>query len=274
VQEVKAEQAERAAAQAATQSTTQQVPATPQPQQQQPVAPQQLPPAMDETTGSTQVAQTPATPSSIYPEPTKGLGVAAPEPTPSAPVSTPTIDTSSRARKVLAVRVFASLTIAVELYPMYYLISNAIQGQVNVVYAIEILTVLALAIGVFMLKELARFAYVLVAVILLVVPTVDLVKLYRNHPKTTSSSNTAGSQLPSNSQIIAMDEATLRKPDPSLTPQERQISDQGIESQIKRLETPAVVQDTEKYISDYSLVVTALLPLVFLTLRPVKEVFN
>ena len=279
VQEIKAEQAERAeaqAAQAATQSMTQQVIATAQLQQQQPIAPQPDSPVTGEATGSVQVVQTPAATDPIYPEPTKGVGGVSAEPSTPAPVAPPVVAAPLRDSGALIVRATALLIIAINLQPLYSLFANAQSGHISAINAIEVVGVIILAIGIFLLRELARFIYVVFAVILLVVSSVSLTKLYIDHSQTTNTASSANSQLPSNSQLIASDEATIRNSakNTSLTPQERQRIDSAAQSQINRLKAPAVVRDTEDYISDYALIFTAIVPLIILTRPSIKTEFH
>lgn len=266
VQELKATQAEQAAAQ-------------PQPAQTVPAAVQAEPQnmAMTQPVAAAMPSQQPVATQSIYPEPTAGVGVAA-SPVPVASPMTPAAVTPSanNVGRTLTVRVVAGVLILLNLINAYNWYLEHQAGYTSIVNLVEICATIGLLVGIAMLKEIARSIYVFVSALLLVISTIGIIQLYA-HKQIATPSNTPS---PGTAQLRTMYENSLaiaeRNPNP--TPAQKEAEQQTQRDLDNLNVSSSSSSDTslkvKQYLSEGLIVVVAVAPLIILTRPSIKSVFS
>lgn len=274
VQEVRTEQAERASAEASQHQTNIQNPAPHDLQSaatQTPQPPVTSAPTID-AGGSAQTSAPPAATSSIYPDPSKGIGgsVTAPTPTLSPAQAPEPTGNSGLSKRVLAVKIVAVTLILIDLSNAYdwYLAEKA--GNDQWLTVIGIIVSLIFAFGIFRLKELARMIYVFASIVLLIIAGINYIQFY------AATHNNASYQ----SNIKPMSKSTLEsniayaKSNNRMTPQQKQAAIRYFQNELSADYGNKEEVDTKRYVSIALTLVVSVGPLVFLTRPSVKEVFT
>jgi hypothetical protein len=228
-------------------------------------------PSVGVTSGQAQVT----TASSIYPEPTHNALSPQPGAEVAAPSSAPSLVQSSAPSaktpgKALAVKIVASILVIIDLSNAYnwYLAKQA--GTNNWQNIIGIAIALIVTVGIFRLKEVARAAYVIVSVALLIIAGIGMVELYtstHNNPSYQANAN-----LPSKSNLeLAL---TQTKKDTWMTPQQKREEIRTLQNQISAESGSKTEVDIKQYVAVTLTLVVSIGPLIFLTRPSIKEVFS
>lgn len=229
--------------------------------------------------GSPESMSTAGVPTSIYPEPTKGVGVTVSAPMTSASVNPPasanvSATTFSTNSNVLIVRLVAGVLIVLNLINAYDWLHEGHTGLSSWLNAIEIAVELCLAVGIISLKEAARALYVFLGSALVGLTVINLVILHITTTRNSSSPSYSASTQTSITK--AQVEYSLQKAEQNtaLPAKARQEDINALKRELSTTgNTPAqttVKQDTSIGLS----FVGAVLPLIILTRRPIREVFH
>jgi hypothetical protein len=243
------------------------------------------------TSEQTQTPKTPNNMSSIYPEATKGLSddtVNENEPA-ARQVTKPADNTLT---KLIIVGVIAlGIFIAV---PAIFSIIGSVKiisyGNISVfdkagiaIYIIDAIY-LIVGVGLILRKELARIAYVVIGIILLLIGLYGTVKYFRESHSVSGSAAIYADETTSAQTGVNGDQTTISnyENNTSIPAAQKQQIISGLESDLKK-DQQQLSQDKQlqkqnsginalvKLIPTYLL---AILPLVFLTRSKVKEVFS
>jgi hypothetical protein len=194
---------------------------------------------------NTQQLQSTVTHSSIYPEATQGMGILSP-----TPLVTNASDELEAARvkskfKTLVVRVIAASIILVSGTNSYYWYVAHGAGYSNWISMIEIVVMLGLAIGIFLLNEVARSIYVVVSAAMLILSVINIISFY-------SISSHSYSAI-SNTQALPK----------SL-----------LEKNLIAIPSSSDALITKPYFSEGLNLIVSIIPLIFLTRPAVKAIFK
>ncbi len=210
--------------------------------------------------------------SSIYPDATQGIGMPAPAPTQSPSSQTTHAEDPKRAKKILAVRVVAAILIlfnGLNAYDVLVSLHNGFKGY-GLLSIIMVFVMLGLAIGIFMLKEIARAIYIFIAAVSLIIGIIGFVNFYTSTHKARVSN--AYSHPFTKTQLENSLHAAQTSP--SFTPKVRQEEVAALQRQINNLSKNPIEQKAKQYFSYGLLIFVAIFPLVFLTRPTIKEVFE
>jgi len=270
VQEVRAEQTERAAAEASQPQTSVQYPASQGVQTSAPQTPQAVSSVATSDAGrNPQTGTQPVTAtSSIYPEPTKGFVGSAPTPT-SPPSQAPEPSAvSSHSKRALVVKIVAVILILIDLGNAYdwYLAEQA--GNDQWLTIIGIVISLVVAVGIFRRKELARILYVFASIVLLIIAGIGIIQFYA----TTNSSLQAHVQ-PISKSNLENDIATA-KTNTWMTPQQKRVVLRNLQNELSAESGSKAEIDAKRYVSIALTLAVSVGPLIFLTRPSIKEVFT
>jgi hypothetical protein len=215
-------------------------------------------------------AQVP-TPSSIYPEVTRGIGAQAPasilmpqgEPLPGPKLVQKT------SPKVTTVKIVAGIIILLNAINFYDWLLELHAGYTNWISVFEIIVIIVLAVGIFRLSEAARSIYVIVSAISLVLTCIGLITFYvsMHHVEATLGGQTVTrARLESNISFIEKDKG--------LSVQTKQEEIQQIQKQMNSTAASQTDVQLKQYFSTAVLILTAVGPLVFFTRPSIEEVFK
>jgi hypothetical protein len=246
-----------------------------------PITPQTTPTSSDQhVTDPTQTplqvnnlatSQPPSTPSSVYPEVTRGIGAmdtATTSMSQSEPVPGPKL-VQKTSPKIIVIKLVAGIIILLNAVNFYDWLLELHAGYTNWISALEIIAIVTLAIGIFKLSETARSIYIVVSAISLVLSCVGLITFYvsTRHVDTVSSSQpVTRAHLESDINFIENDKG--------LPPQTKQKEIQQIQKEINNLPTSHTDLVVKQYLSTAMLILTAVGPIIFFTRPSIKEAFN
>ena len=236
-----------------------------------PVAPTSKQPAQHNSPSIRQSPEPPTSVSSIYPQPTNGIGAStATHALPSAPSASEPTAVAKNPSKVLAVRAVAGTIIILNAINLYDWFLEQRAGYANWISILEIGAVLALAVGIFKLSESARSLFVMLSAVSLVLSCIGLIAFY-------ASTHHSGS-LQANHQPLtkAQLENSLQaaEKNTALPPQARQENIQQLQREISNLSGSPTDLKVKQYASTGILIVTAVGPLIFFTRPSIKQVFS
>ncbi len=241
------------------------------PVQSQP-APQNAPQPTSPT--STQPQRPAASVSSVYPDPTHDAGIPAPTAPPTASADEPQATSAKSPTKVLVVRVVAAVVILVNAINAYDVFLSWRGGYKHIDWlsTLEILATLSLAIGIFMLKEAARAAYVFLSAAILLVSVIGIVNLYTSTHKTVNTQ--ASVQGPTTAQTRAALEKGLNTYNNSLTPQQNEQIHEAQQRGLDAISGSPTELKVKQYLSEGLLIFVAVFPLIIYTRPSIKVVFS
>ncbi len=212
---------------------------------------------------------------SIYPDPTKNTGI--PD-SPSAPMtpSQSLLDTESdqkvpdNGKIVLIIKAVCGLIIIVNIINLINWFSLNHSSIFSVFNLIDILVILSLAIGIFLLKEIARIIYVFLAIISIIFSCIGIYNVYSSTRHVTNAQNL------SSSQTLRLDQALIKDTNRNtrLSSQQKEATDQRLQNQINSLSGNPIEDKAKQYLTDGLLIFVAVFPLLFFTRPKVKAVFK
>lgn len=223
------------------------------------------------TSSAPQASVIPTSPSSVYPEVTKGIGAETPAPIPQdEPIPGPKL-VQGAGSKEIAVKIVAGLLILINLINAYNWLVSVHAGFYSWVDIIEIVVGLLLAIGIFSLKESARSIYVILSAILLVFAYIGLVNFYASTPY-----RDAVYRYQSQPQIKSQLERSLSAAEhnTSYDAKTKQAVIRQLQSEIKLASTSQTELQIKEYVATALLIITSVGPLVFFTRPSIKAIFN
>jgi hypothetical protein len=236
--------------------------------------PVQQPSAPPSTPNIVAPPQRAATVSSVYPKLDQGAnngpGSSAPTAPPIPSAAEPMVAAATHKNqgrsKVLVVQAVAGVIIALNAINFYDWYLEKRSGYTNWLGILEIIAMVALAIGIFKLSETARSLYVMLSAVWIVLSCVSFIMFYTStQHKTTSSSATVAS-IENNIQFIERDT--------HLPAETRQQEVQQLQQEINRVSGSSTELKVKQYLSTAILLLTAVGPLVVLTRPAIKEAFN
>jgi hypothetical protein len=210
---------------------------------------------------------------SLYPEPTKNIGIA--DVVPASP-NVPSLNTENdqnlpnTGNVVLFVKVVSAAIVLINMINLINWFSLNHSSAFSIFNLVDILVILALAIGIFFLKELARIIYVCLAVISIILSCIGIYNVY------SGTRHVANAQSLSASQTIRLDQAVIKDTNrnTSLSPEQKESLDQRMQNQINSLSGNPVEDKAKQYLTDGLLIFVAIFPLLFFTRPKVKAVFK
>jgi hypothetical protein len=174
--------------------------------------------------------------------------------------------------KVMTVRAVAGIIILLNAINAYDWLLEKQAGYTNWVNALAICVMLALAVGTFRLREGARFLFVVVSAISLVLSCIGLFTFYAATHQSAVAVSSYGSKALTKAQL----ESSLKavEDNTSLPARQRQEAIRQTQDNINNLQDSTSELKVKQYLSTGVLVVTAIGPLIFFTRPSIKEVFN
>lgn len=207
---------------------------------------------------------------SIYPEATKGVGVAPPGSTTVVPSTEPSSVDKKVASKIIIVKLVALVLIAINIINAYdwYLETKA--GYTSWLSIAEIIIWLLVTVGIFRLSEAARIFYVFISVILIALSCINITLFYINTRAVVTATT------PTTKQLIRTDQLAIASTEKSrtLTAAEKQRIDQELQRNITNLSGSKIDVKLKQYISEGLLLLVGIGPLIFLTRPSIKSVFQ
>jgi hypothetical protein len=170
----------------------------------------------------------------------------------------------------MAVRVVAAVIILTNAINAYNWFLELRAGYTSWINIIEIGVLLGLGVGIFLLNEAARAAYVLLSAIVLALTGIGLVMFLSHINHVYTSSAIANASLSKSELEKSIVNAQNNK---TLTPTQRQEIIQTLQKQINNAPSSSGALKIKQYLSDGLLIVMAIFPLVFFTRPAIKEVF-
>ena len=221
-------------------------------------------------TANSQPDHTAVAPSSIYPEATKGVNTSTPSSTPAIQANEARPTDPKKLSKVLIVRIAAGAIIALNAINAYNWFLERRAGYTSWINIIGICVVLTLTVGIFMLSEVARAAYVFLSAVLLVLSCIGLIMFYASTHNNASFQ--ANARPLTQTQIENSIKAAERNT--SMSPQARQEVIQQLQKQLNQATGSPVELKVKQYLSTGLLIATAVGPLIFFTRPSIKEIFT
>lgn len=233
----------------------------------------QNPVQMSQPLNASPAAQTPVestSPSSVYPEVTKGIGAETAAPIPEAdPIPGPKLVQGATA-KTTAVKIVAGALALLNLTNAYSWLISSHVGINSWIDIAEIVAGLILAIGIFSLKESARSIYVILSAVLLAFACISFIALYGlnySNPDFRAASQPLTKARLENSLSAA-------EHNPSYSAHAKQVEIQQLQNEIRLASTSQTEANIRQYVSTALFFVTSAGPLVFFTRPSIKAVFN
>jgi hypothetical protein len=219
---------------------------------------------------NTQQLQSTVTHSSIYPEATQGMGILSP-----TPLVTNASDELEAARvkskfKTLVVRVIAASIILVSGTNSYYWYVAHGAGYSNWISMIEIVVMLGLAIGIFLLNEVARSIYVVVSAAMLILSVINIISFY----SISSHSYSAISNTQALPKSLLEKNLIAEENDKSLSAIQKEEMIQETKKELSAIPSSSDALITKPYFSEGLNLIVSIIPLIFLTRPAVKAIFK
>lgn len=244
------------------QATAKAAPTTPAPQG---VA--QTPPSSVTAAPTPETPPRPPSPSSVYPDVTKGIGADAPIPSSALPDNPQFTQPSASSLKIIrAIKIVAGILVAANLYYAYNWFVGPHVGIYSLINLVGIMLGMLLALGIFTLREMARSIYVIITAISLVLTCIGLVALLATSSFLISTHTASKAQL--ESSLAATEHNT------SLSPQVKQADIQRLQAEINSAPPSNSPPNYKLYLSYALLIVTGVFPLVFFIRPAIKAEFN